>query len=240
MYSVIKLNNSHTEIVEEFCYEAGLAGYANNASLEVMKFNGQYDLKNVPSFWAVTKNEKIISVSGCHYWYDDLEEPSMMRCLFRSATLPHYDNVITGLNKYHMNSLPFSVMLPLQINHGLKNGVKHFYITTSNSDHDASGKMKRTHKVLQLLERVDIVKFDNDEIVYSTPQTKWEINLDTYLEALRNFHPARSNAGIQSDQEYLDIIHNGFSKPWEGFCIQPIDVLDIQTNHLYSKHSHQY
>ena len=64
MYSVIKLNNSHTEIVEEFCYEAGLAGYANNASLEVMKFNGQYDLKDVPSFWAVTKDEKIISVSG--------------------------------------------------------------------------------------------------------------------------------------------------------------------------------
>ena len=128
MYSVIRLNETHTEILEEFCYEAGLAGYANNASLEAMKFNGQYDLKDTPSFWALFKDHKIISVSGCHYWYDDFEEPSMMRCLFRSATLPHYDNVITGLNKYHMNSLPFSVMLPLQINQGLRSCVKHFYI----------------------------------------------------------------------------------------------------------------
>jgi hypothetical protein len=240
MYSVIRLNETHSEVLEEFCYEAGLAGYANNASLEAMKFNGQYDLKDTPSFWAVFKDYKIISVSGCHYWYDDFEEPSMMRCLFRSATLPHYDNVITGLNKYHMNSLPFSVMLPLQINQGLRSGVKHFYITTSNSDHDASGKMKRTHRVLQLLARTGIVKFDNDEIVYSTPQTKWEINLDLYLEALRGFHTARGNAGIESDREYLDIVYNGFSRPWEGFCIQPNDALDTQTSYLYTKYSHQY
>ena len=240
MYSVIKLDETHTSMVEEFCYEAKLAGYLNNASLEAMKFNDQYDLKEVPAFWAVIKNEKIISVSGCHCWADEFEELSMMRCLFRSATLPYYDKVVKGLSKYHMNSLPFSIMLPLQINYGLKKGVKNFYITTSNSDHDASGKMKRTHRALQLLERVGIVKFDNDEIVYSTPQTKWEIHLDNYLEALRGFHSARINAGIQADREYLDIIYNGFSKPWGGFCTQPNDDLDIQTSHLYTKYSHQY
>jgi hypothetical protein len=239
MYQVIKLNQTHTNIVEDFCIHARLAGYANNASIEAMKFNGQYDLQEIPSFWAVVKDNVIVSVSGSHHWVDDDSEPSMLRCLFRSATLPEYDSIVPGLNKYHMNSLPFSVLLPLQINQGLKEGVKNFYITTSNSNHDASGKMQRTHRVLQLLERLGLVTHAGDEIVYSTSQSKWEINLDRYLEALRGFHNTRIKL-IEPDREYLDIIYNGFSKPLEQFGNQQSDDLDIQTSYLYMKHNHQY
>lgn len=239
MYQVIKLNQTHTNLVEDFCIRAGLAGFSNNASIEAMKFNGQYDLHEIPSFWAVIKDNTIVSVSGSHHWFDDDSEPSMLRCLFRSATLPEYDSIVPGLNKYHMNSLPFSVLLPLQINQGLKEGVKNFYITTSNSNHDASGKMQRTHRVLQLLERLGLVTHAGDEIVYSTSQSKWEINLDQYLEALRGFHNTRIKL-IEPDREYLDIIYNGFSRPSEQFDNQQTDDLDIQTNYLYTKYSHQY
>lgn len=240
MYSVIKLTQEHVNLVEDFCYQAGQAGYSNNSSIQAMKFGAEYDLREVPSFWGVVVDNKLISVSGCHHWRDDDDLPTMMRCLFRSATLPEYEGVVPGLSKYHMNSLPFSVMLPLQINQGLANGVEHFYITTSNGSHDASGKMKRTHRALQLLERVGLVKYAGDEIFYSTPQTKWEIHLDNYLEAIRGFHSTRTKLNFESTREYLDIVHNGFSRPWGGFCTPLTDDLDTQTSHLYTKYSHQY
>lgn len=240
MYQVIKLNDSHIPLLKEFCLFAGLAGYANNASIEAMKFGSEYDMGEIPEFWGVVADNRLISVSGSHHWKDDDGQPTMMRCLFRSATLPGYDKIVPGLNRYHMNSLPFSALLPHQINTGLKNGVNHFYITTSNSNHDASGKMKRTHKVLHLLEKVGIVKYAGDEVFYSTSQTKWELHLDNYLEALRGFHPVRTNLGFEASRDYLDIIHNGFSRPWGGFCTPLTDDLDTQTNYLYTKYSHQY
>jgi hypothetical protein len=231
MYTVIKLTNEHIPLIEQFCQECDRVGYENNASIEKMKFGTEYDLRDVPNFWGVVMGTKLISVSGSHYWRGSLGPLDgikyQMRCLFRSATLPEHDNVVRGLSKNHMNSLPFSVMLPHQIEYGITNGAKHFYITTSTGDHDASGKMKRTHRALELLERTGLVKYAGDAIIYSTYQTKWELHIDMYLSALRKFHPARLAAGIEPNEEYLRIIENGFSMPWEGFCNPPNDDLDI-------------
>ena len=242
MYSVVKLTNDHLPLIEQFCKECDRAGYENNSSVEKMKFGAEYDLREVPNFWGVITDDKLISVSGCHRWrgqgpLDGIK--FMMRCLFRSATLPEYEGVVPGLSKNHMNSLPFSVMMPYQINYGLQNGVKHFYITTSSGDHDASGKMKRTHRALQLLERNKIVKFAGEGFFYSTIQTKWELNLDAYLEALRAFHPVREKLQIGVDREYLDIIHNGFSTSWEGFYTPLPDDLDTYTIDLFDTRNRQ-
>ena len=68
----------------------------------------------------ILNNNKIISVSGCHLWSDDSKEYTINRVLFRSATLPEYDKIVKSLNRNHMNSLPFSILLPYQIPH-LKN-----------------------------------------------------------------------------------------------------------------------
>jgi hypothetical protein len=222
---VLFLTSEHIDLVQEFCNRAAQAGYKNNSTIELMKFNGEYDLREVPKFWGLLKDEKLISVSGCHRWRGKgpLEGvPFMMRCLFRSATLPEYQNIIPGLSKNHMNSVPFSVLLPYQINNGIRNGVRHFYITTSNTDHDASGKMKRTHKALQLLEKNKIVKYAGDEIFYSTSQTKWEINLDAYRSALKAFHPTREKLSIDLSDEYYKILDQGFDGEWGGFAT-PID-----------------
>ena len=209
---VIYLTNDHTDLVSNFCKECNKHGYKNNSSLKLMKFNGKYDLKEIPCFWGIYHNDRLISVSGSHSQesYGKLENISFMRCLFRSATLPEYQNVIQGLSKYHMNSLPFSILLPYQITKGMREGVEHFYITTSNSDHDASGKMKRTHKVLQLLEKNKIVKYCGDEILFSIPQTKWEIDVVEYQKALRKFHQTRLNLDLDISQEYIKIINHGF------------------------------
>lgn len=225
---VMFLTSDHTYLVEEFCKECEKHGYKNNSSLKLMKFNGEYDLKEIPCFWGIYHNNKLISLSGSHTWRGKGKAEGMlfMRCLFRSATLPEYQNIILGLSKYHMNSLPFSVLLPYQINKGMRDGVRHFYITTSNSDHDASGKMKRTHKVLQLLAKNNIVKYCGDEIFYSTPQTKWEINIPEYHKALRSFHKTRSTLNIDMCEEYVSIIEKGFDGEWNNFMTpkKPIHI----------------
>jgi hypothetical protein len=218
---VLFLTSDHLGLVEEFCKQADQAGYKNNSSIALMKFNGEYDLREVPRFWGLVKDEKLVSVSGCHRWrgkgpLDGV--PFMMRCLFRSATLPEHQNIIPGISKNHMNSIPFSILLPYQINDGLRNGVRHFYITTSNTEHDASGKMKRTHRALQLLEKNKVVKYAGDEIFYSTSQTKWEIDLNAYLSALRSFHPMREKLNIDLSEEYYKIIEHGFDGEWGGVC----------------------
>lgn len=226
---VVFLTNDHIDLILEFCKRAAKAGYKNNSSIELMKFNGEYDLREVPKFWGILKDDTLISVSGCHHWQGKgpLEGIKfMMRCLFRSATLPEYQNVIQGLSKYHMNSLPFSVLLPYQINEGMKEGIKHFYITTSNGDHDASGKMKRTHRALHLLEKNNIVKYCGDEIFYSTPQTKWEINIPEYLKALRSFHQTRSTLDIDISEEYMSIIEKGFDGDWNDFMTPKNNILN--------------
>jgi hypothetical protein len=215
---IYKLDQSYLKLIEEFCKSCKRYGYQNNSSIDLMKFGGEYDLGEIPRFWGAMINNRLISVSGCHHWKTEDDISNMMRCLFRSATLPEYQNIVSGLSKNHMNSLPFSAMLPYQIDAGLSEGVKHFYITTSNSDHDASGKMKRTHKVMQLLEKNSIVKYAGDEIFYSTPQTKWEINVENYLEALRSFHKKRCELNIDLSENYYRIIEFGFSGSWEGYC----------------------
>lgn len=223
---VLFLTSDHINLVQEFCKRADQAGYKNNSSIELMKFNGEYDLKEIPKFWGVLKDDTLISVSGCHRWLgkDEYEGlPFMMRCLFRSATLPNYQNIIPGISKNHMNSIPFSILLPLQINDGIRSGVRHFYITTSNTDHDASGKMTRTHRALQLLEKNKVVKYAGDEIFYSTSQTKWEIDLNVYLDALRSFHSTREKLNIGLTEEYYNIIDNGFDGEWGGFCT-PVEI----------------
>jgi hypothetical protein len=210
MYTVIQLKEAHTPLIEEFCAAADRAGFANNSSIRKMKFNGDYDLGTTPAFWGIVKDNKLISVSGCHLWFSEDLSTTSLRCLFRSATLPD-NNIIPGISKNHMNSAPFSIMLPHQIRWGKTKGCNDMFITTSHGDHDASGKMKRTHRALEILATRGVVEFYNQIIFYDTPQTTWKINVDRYYEILKSFHTMREQLGIGLTSEYYDIINNGFN-----------------------------
>jgi hypothetical protein len=201
----IKLTHEHTELVKDFCQAAASAGFENNSSIEKMKFNGTYDLSEPADFWGLVLDNKLIAVSGSHIQQDSI------RCLFRSATLPEYSTLIPGISKNHMNSLPFSILLPYQIVQGLNQGIKDFYITTSNGDHDASGKMKRTHKALSLLSKRGVVDFAGDEVIYYTNQSKWKINLSNYFNALKSFHATRVQLGIDLSDDYFLLMQQGFN-----------------------------
>lgn len=207
---VVRLTNEHLGLLEEFCDAARFAGFTNNTSPAKMKFGGHKDMPIPPVFWGLIVDGKLASVSGCHKWPDANREYTTVRCLFRSATLPEFDSLIPGLSKNHMNSVPFSILLPYQVRYSVSEECKDWLITTSHGDHDVSGKMKRTHRALQLLEKRKIVKFHREHIVYHIPQTIWKLNLTNYLEALRSFHSTRERLGIALDKEYYDIIENGF------------------------------
>lgn len=211
MLEVIRLCDDHLPLLEEFCAKAREAGFSNNTSPQKMKFHGHSDLPSPPHFWGLLKDGKLASVSGYHMWPDGERKYTTMRCVFRSATLPEYNDIIPGMSKNHMNSVPFSILMPFQIKHGIENGAKDFLITTSHGEHDASGKMKRTHRAMELLSKRGIVKFHREHVVYHVPQTLWRVNLNAYLKALRAFDATRKSLGfVGLDNIYEDIITNGF------------------------------
>jgi len=200
--NIIKLDCSHEDILIDYCRDCEIAGFKNNSSLKLLKWNSKYDLISPPTYWGLLVNDKIVSISGSHIFGISQNNIPQIRCLFRSATLPKYNNLIPGLSKNHMNSVPFSLLLPYQIIDGLENNVQNFYITTSHGNHDASGKMKRTHQAMKLLSQKGIVKFVSKEMIYSTLQTKWEINLPIYFEILKKFNIVRENLEITPKLDY--------------------------------------
>jgi hypothetical protein len=189
---VIKLSNDDNKL-PAFFEECEKVGYTNNTSRETMKLVDGHDLPTDPQYWALLVDGGIASISGCH-GYDD--SGRILRCLFRSATLPKYQHIIPGTSKTHMNSAPFSLLLPYQIDWGIENGYQKFYITTSHGSHDASGKMNRTHRALELLAKQGIVDYVGEEEYYWTPQTIWALNLNRYNQSLDAFKPVRQGIGL--------------------------------------------
>lgn len=191
---VVKLSQKHNELILNFCTNCDLAGYKNNNSFESMKWGYQYDLPDHARFWALIVNNEIASIGGVHKL-----ENRKLRCLFRGATLPKYSNIIPGISRYHMNSIPFSILMPYQLSWGIKNNYNEFYITTSHGSHDASGKMSRMHKAISLLTKNNIVTFSSEEIIYNIPQTIWRLNLKEYVQALKIFEQTRQRLKIEEN-----------------------------------------
>lgn len=188
---IIKIDvEKHQDLLAEFCLTCQQLNYNNNTGLDKLKLQGPSDLPNLPVYWALTRNNRIHSLSGC-FKINDTDS----RCLFRSATVEKFSPV-KSLSKTHMNSVPFSLLLPCQIFYGLEQGCENFFITTSNSDHDASGRMNRTHRALILLSKLDIVEFVKNDFLFNTSQTVWKINLNNYYNALMAFDRARSELNI--------------------------------------------
>lgn len=188
---IIKIDvDQHRALLSEFCLSCQQLNYNNNTNLEKLKLEGHSDLPSTPEYWGLVWNNRIHSLSGC-FRLNDID----LRCLFRSATVEKFSPV-KSLSKTHMSSVPFSLLLPFQIFSGLLQGCKNFFITTSNSDHDASGRMSRTHQAMSLLSKSGIVEFVKNDFLFNTYQTVWKINLTNYHHALMAFECVRSKLQI--------------------------------------------
>ena len=168
------LDHNNLSDLSFFCKQCNALGYKNNSSLKEIRWDST---KSCGEFWGAWHNKKLISIAGAH----PLPEISSnsIRVLFRGCQL---FSPYTALSPSHMNSVPFRDILPYQIE---KYADKDLYITT-NIHKDNSGKMHRTHKVMQLLSKKGIVDlYIDDMILYNTNQSVWKLNKDKYFE-IRN------------------------------------------------------
>lgn len=158
--------------LEFFGYICEDMGYMNNADLDAMKYSWVY--KHGGEWWGVYHEGIIVSVAGCHPFHDGY------RMLFRGVqTMPAQN----GLSKTHMTSIPWRYILPAQLEWAKSSDTNPAYITT-NVENDASGKMNKTHKVMQLLAKQKIVDFYAEEEIYGAVQSVWKLNIEKYYETL--------------------------------------------------------
>ncbi len=195
---VVKLSLNDTDRLERFCQICKVYGYMNNQNLISLKWGDQYDLPSQAQYWALVVNDDIVSISGCHS-YD--HNHKILRVLFRSATIPPYDKLHCGISKNHMNSAPFSLLLPEQIKYGFEYSYEKFWLTTVDNDYDASGKMSRTHRAMILLEKKGLVDYIKTENYYYTNQSIWQINVPKYFEAQSIFINNQNHERLRSSDQ---------------------------------------
>lgn len=155
--------------IEFFGYICADLGYMNNVDLEAMKYD--WCRKVGGEWWGAYHNNEIVSVAGCHPFHDG------WRVLFRGAQIMPAQN---GLSKTHMTSIPWRHILPKQLEY-IKGAPA--YITT-NVEHDASGLMNRTHRVMKMLSKQNIVEWFAEEEMYGALQTVWKLNVKEYTKTL--------------------------------------------------------
>ncbi len=168
---VSTLNQWTVQSLTQFCKDCDALGYHNNNSLKAMKYDW---CKDIGEFWGAWYNEKLIAVAGAHPLPDISE--NAIRVLFRGCQI---ESPYKGLNASHMNSVPFRDILPYQIKMYKENDL---FITT-NINHDASGHMHKTHRVMQLLEKKGIVDLHIESMeLWYTNQSVWKLNKEKYNE----------------------------------------------------------
>jgi hypothetical protein len=167
--------NPPVDDVRDFCSRCSQLGYNNNSTLLTMKW--QWCLDNGGAWWAAYRDDKIVSIAGCHPFRDGY------RLVFRGAQT---ESNQTGLSKHHLSSIPWAVLMPEQIAwcSGVATGETPGYITT-NVANDASGKMNRTHRVMNLLATQRIVNYLDTNVVYGAKQSIWTLNVGAYFQTLR-------------------------------------------------------
>jgi len=176
--------------LEEFITKTRKIGYRDHKTVKSLEIEKTINEK-WGKFFFTFKEEKIISLSGCHEF--TLFNPynvswiEGMRVCFRGVQLPGED-VYKGLSKYHMNSIPFREHLPLQMEWGKRLGYEKFFITThnwygnpANLYKGPSKEQNRTNKIMKILNKLGVVKHHGDTYIRNYLQNVWEINEEEYF-----------------------------------------------------------
>ena len=154
----------------EFCETCSILGYKNNESLKSLRY---YETKENGEWWAAWLDSRIIAMAGS-YPIPELGN-EFMRVLFRGCQI---ENPYKGISKYHLNTVLFRDILKAQ----MEKYPVHRLIMTTNVVNDNSGKMQRSHRMLQKMSTTKIVSHFCDMEYYNTQQSLWEINRDIYDE----------------------------------------------------------
>jgi hypothetical protein len=179
----VPYSSEHLSALEIFCELCERTDYKNNDTVSSMRL--EWCLKLGGQFFLTYYDGKIISVSGCH----PLPEvgPDVYRILFRGATLKEYQNLLGIMSKTHMTSIPFYSHIPLALEWA-KDKASTFVVTTNWSNPNGIKSMSKSHNVLGLLARQNIVSCLIEKVnLFYTDQTVWKLNIDTYFTAREQF-----------------------------------------------------
>ena len=169
-----------TPELENFLKTCEAKGFNNNSTLEDMKFD--WCLEQGGMWYATYVDDRMVSVSGIHPWANG------WRALFRGVQT---ESKKIGQNRHHMQSYCFHSQLPYQIDYASskeKDLNNLFIYITTNTEHDASGKMNRIDKTFYHLEKIDLVKNLGVSEIFSVNQNTWILNVEKYNEIRRQYN----------------------------------------------------
>lgn len=200
MIHVQKISTENVHLLAPFFRRCQEVNIPNNASLKSIKFEKMQE--PFGRLWMVQKASAVISMAGAHHLPEVGER--CYRVLFRGATLPEYRNHFVGLNKYHMNSLPFSVLLP-HIIAWCRCQKSESLVITTNVDYQGN-RTSNTHRLMAQLEKKGLVRFVTRKEIFHTDQGVWELQESTYLSKVRDFYLRHQELFPMKFDQLLDSI----------------------------------
>ena len=181
--NVTPYTEDQREALDLFCEKCGKERIVNNSSYERIKI---VDLKGKKGmYWVCYDSGNIVSGAGAqviriHGMY-------FVRALYRAASLISHRGWFTGLNKYHFNSIPFSLILPHCIKWRNINHRSLDIIITANVDfkkHSTSN----TDRLFHILQRRGLVSKMREIQLYNVKQSCWKLHTDLYMKKVKYFY----------------------------------------------------
>jgi hypothetical protein len=162
--------------LDKFMLRCEELGYKNNVSRKAMRMD--WVKENLGSFWAFTKNQDIISISGCHPFpgMDDT-----YRIGYRAVQLPGEDP-FTGLSRYGYNSIPIRVLLQYQIRFCRSIGVNEFILTTNSK---STGHLHMSHMMqVKINKNTKLSEYLGEKMLFGVQQSLWKYNVEEYIDSI--------------------------------------------------------
>ena len=158
-------------LLVEFFIACQERGFYNNINPDIMRFD--WCLKEGGGWWVSEVNDEIVAISGAHPFQDG------WRIMFRSAQIKPRTGL--NLNRLHKQSRPWVDHVPLQMKY-MDKDYPIYFTTNKNKEDDASGKMMKVDRAMELLSKRGIIEYINTSMIYNTLQTVWKLNKEQYFE----------------------------------------------------------
>ena len=195
--NIVPYTEDQRKYLNLFCKKCKKEGIINNSSYENIKIEELEGYKG--TFWLCYDNEMIVSGAGAQLI--NIYGRSVIRALYRAASLTSYRSYFSSLSKYHFNSIPFSMILPYCIEWRNFNHPNLDIVITTNVDFKKS-KTSNTNRLFFSLEKYGLVSHIGEVFLYNVRQNCWKLCEELYLNKLKDFYK-KNNVSVLLDKLYL-------------------------------------
>ena len=177
-FNLVEYDPSLQDDLVDFCERCNREGYNNNSSLKALKL-GKWG--NLEKWWVVYHKDKIISMSGAHY-FPHLHSNCFI-ILSRMATMKAYNGMASSSvsARKMQHNFAFGVFMPVQIDWCLEMGATDIIGTTNSpeNDTDNSGTMFKVHEYANKFFKIGYkaTRIHKDFPSYNMKQDIWRFNV---------------------------------------------------------------